>query len=211
MAESNDAIKFLADIQSTQKGLRSVAFISLAVAAVVCVVSVFISLTFARQASSEVYVLDQGAAMEASRMKNDVQKDLEVINHVTRFHELFFNIAPNVTAMNQNISRAMELADESAYRYFNDLKEERYFSQLININATQQVSVDSVKVDVGSYPYRAVAYLSLYVLRESTVTLYSMRSQCELTNVPRTVKNTNGLMMHKFFATKPELVETRDR
>lgn len=211
MEGQNDAIRFLADMQSTQKGLKSVAFAALGIAAAVCIISVAVSLYFVRKSAGEVYVLDQGAAMEASRMKNDTQRDLEVINHVTRFHELFFNIAPNVTTINQNISRAMELADESAYKYFNDLKEDRYFSQLININATQQIVVDSVKVDVVNYPYRAIAFGSLYVLRESTVTLYSIRTQCELTNVQRSVKNPNGLMMHKFYATKPELIETRDR
>jgi len=207
----NDAIKFLADIQSTQKGLKATTFAALGVSAVVCVLAVAMSIFFLRKTSGEVYVLDQGAAMEASRMKNDVQKDLEVINHITRFHELFFNIAPNVTTINQNVSRALELADESAYKYFNDLKEERYYSQLININATQQIVVDSVLVDVLNYPYRAATFASLYVLRESTITMYSFRTQCELTNVQRSAKNPNGLMIHKFFATKPEVIETRDR
>ena len=208
---ANDAIKFLNDMRSTQKGLRSVAFVSLGVCALVCVMAVFIAFRYVEQSRSEIFVLDQGAALEAQRAKNGEQKDLEVIDHVTRFHELFFNIAPNVSAINQNISRAMELADESAYKYFSDLKEQKYFATLININATQQIVVDSVLVAVNRYPYRARCLSSLYVMRESNITRYSLQSDCELVEVARTRKNPHGLMIRKFYAGKPEFVETRNR
>lgn len=207
----NDAIKFLSDINTTQKTLKTVALVAVAAAAFTCIVAVAIATARVRQAAGTVYVLNEGAAMEANRADNKAQRDLEVINHVTRFHELFFNIAPNLTMINQNTARALELADESAYKYFNDLKEQRYYSTLININATQQIYVDSVKVDVAHYPYRAVTFASLYVVRETTATQYAIKTSCELTNVVRTPKNPNGLMMHKFYATKPELIETRNR
>ena len=197
----NDAIKFLSDINTTQKTLKTVALVAVAAAAFTCIVAVAIATGRVHQAAGTVYVLND----------NKAQRDLEVINHVTRFHELFFNIAPNLTMINQNTARALELADESAYKYFNDLKEQRYYSTLININATQQIYVDSVKVDVAHYPYRAVTFASLYVVRETTATQYAIRTSCELTNVVRTPKNPNGLMMHKFYATKPELIETRNR
>ena len=208
---ANDAIKFLNDMRSTQRGLRGVAFVALGVSALVCMVAVFIALQYVNESKKEIYILDQGAALEAQRAKNGEQKDLEVIDHVTRFHELFFNIAPNVSAINQNISRAMELADESAYNYFNDLKEQRYFATLININATQQIVVDSVLVAVDRYPYRARCLASLYVMRESNISMYSIQTDCELVEVARTRKNPHGLMMRKFYATKPELIETRKR
>ena len=105
----------------------------------------------------------------------------------------------------------MELADESAYNYFNDLKEQRYFATLININATQQIVVDSVLVAVDRYPYRARCLASLYVMRESNISMYSIQTDCELVEVARTRKNPHGLMMRKFYATKPELIETRKR
>ena len=208
---ANDAIKFLNDMRSTQKGLRGVAFVSLGVAALISIAAIFIAFRYVEQSKSEIFVLDQGAALEAQRAKNGEQKDLEVIDHVTRFHELFFNIAPNISAINQNISRAMELADESAYKYFNDLKEQRYFATLVNINATQQIVVDSVLVAVDRYPYRSRTFASLYVMRESNITLYSLQTDCELIEVARTRKNPHGLMIRKFYATKPEFIETRNR
>lgn len=208
---ANDAIKFLNDMRSTQKGLRLTTIVALAVMAVVCIGAVAFAFNYVEKSKSEIFVLDQGAALEAQRAKNGEQKDLEVIDHVTRFHELFFNIAPNVSAINQNVSRAMELADESAYKYFNDLKEQRYFATLVNINATQQIVVDSVLVAVDRYPYRARCMASLYVMRESTITMYSIKTDCELVEVARTRKNPHGLMMRKFYATKPELIETRTR
>jgi conjugative transposon TraK protein len=208
---ANDAIKFLNDMRSTQRGFRLVALVSLGVAALVSIAAVFLALSYVEKSKSEVFVLDQGAALEAQRATNGAQKDLEVIDHVTRFHELFFNIAPNITAINQNISRAMELADESAYKYFTDLKEQRYFATLININATQQIVVDTVAVAVDRYPYLAKTKASLYVLRESNISLYSIETECELVEVARTRTNPHGLMMRKYYATKPQLIETRPR
>ncbi len=208
---ANDAIKFLADMRSTQKGLRATTFAALAVCALVSVAAVFLAMRYVERGKSEIFILDEGAAIEARRAENGEQRDLEVTDHMRRFHELFFNIAPNLTTINQSVARAMELADESAYRYFTDLKEQNYFSTLIRDNITQQIVVDSVKVDVVSYPYRATAWSSLYVLRESNITLYTMRTQCEMTNVQRSVKNPHGLMIHRFHASKPEFVETRVR
>lgn len=207
----NDAIKFLSNFESRQKGLTRVAFVALAVSALVSIGAVAAAFSYVKASESKVYVLDEGAAMEARRAANGEQKDLEVIDHITRFHELFYNIAPNITTINQNVSRALELADESAYKYFEDLKEQRYFNTLININATQQISVDSVVVDIYTYPYKAKAFNSLYVLRESTIALYALETECELTEVARSVKNPHGLMMRRFYATKPRLVEQRSR
>lgn len=208
---ANDAIKFLGDIQSSFRSMKVVTLAALAACAFVCAVAVVSAMRYVDRSKSEIFILDEGAVLEARRAENNAQRDLEALDHVTRFHELFFNIAPNITMINQNISRALDLADESAYKYYNDLREQRYFTTLIDINATQQISVDSVKVDIMSYPYRAVAFASLYVARESNVTQYAIRTQCELTNVARTAKNPHGLMIHKFYATKPEFVETRAR
>lgn len=211
MAENNDAIRFLGDINSAQRWSRRLALAAVAVSAAVCVAAVALAFSYARSNASRVYVLDQGAVLEARRAANDAQRDLEVMDHVTRFHELFYNISPNVTTINQNVNRALELADESAYRYFNDLKEQRYYSKLIDINATQQIYVDSVVVDIMSYPYRASVHASLYVLRESTISLYSLDSECTLTEVERSTKNPHGLMIHDFYAARPQLVETKER
>lgn len=205
------AVRLLADMRTTQVGMRLVTLTALAAAAVVCLVSVIGALSFANQNRDRVYVLDEGAALELRRAENGEQKDLEVVAVVTRFHELFYNVAPNLTMINANVERALELADESAYRVYADLKEQSYYSYMIQNDITQQVYVDSVAVDVMGYPYKAKAHCSLYVHRDTKDFLYTMQSQCELIEVPRSRSNPNGLMITRYVAEDPVLVNTVSR
>jgi len=207
----NDGIKFTTDLISSFKGMKLLTWGAVISSVLVCTLSVALSFRYAKQQEFKIYVLEKGSIMEAVRAENGAQRDLEVIDHVTRFHELFYNIAPNITTINQNINRAFELADKSAYQYFNNLKERQYFQTLIDINATQQISVDSVKVDIMSYPYKVRAYSSLYVLRESTIALYKMQSSCDVVEAGRTKSNPHGLMITNYYAENPKLVESRNR
>lgn len=207
----NDAVRFLANMQSSQRGLRNVALAALFVAAVVAVGASFLALDYVRKSEDNVYVLDQGAVLELRRATNGEQKDLEVIDHVTRFHELFYNISPNVTTINENTARALELADESAYRVFNDLKEQSHYANMIQRNASQQIIVDSVAVNVLTYPYQVTTFCTLYILRETKIFQYTMRTKCEVLEVQRSRKNPHGLMMTRYFAEDPELVKSVTR
>ena len=207
----NDGIKFLSDISSSFKKMKFVSITAAAICILVSLGSVAFSFHYANAQKEQVYVLDEGSVLAAYRSDNSVQKDLEVINHCTRFHELFFNMAPNINTINQNVDRALELADESAYNYYSDLREQQYFSRLIQANATQQIVVDSVKVNVDSYPYAARTYASVYILRESNITKYEFRSLCGLHETNRTQTNPHGLMIERFQVEKFNKLETRKR
>lgn len=211
MKDSNSAILFLDNIASSVKKSK----IAAVLAVVVCSVSILGALAFAYfftlSQKEQVYVLDQGAVLSAFKADNGVQKDLEIVNHVTRFHELFFNLSPNLEMINTNVRKALELADKSAYDFWTDLQEKQYYQRLIGINAVQQIRVDSVKFDIQNYPYRARTYASLFVLRESNITQYSYQTYCELVDTERSLNNPHGLLIQKFREEKNERVGTRKR
>ena len=211
MKDSNSAIQFLADIQAGVKRSRIASIAVAAIAAVTVVASLVYTYTYTLSQKEQVYVLDQGAVLSAFKADNGVQKDLEIINHVTRFHELLFNLSPNIEMINANARKALELADGSAYDFFRDLQEKQYYSRLISINAVQQIQVDSVKFDLSAYPYTARTYSSLYILRESVIAKYDYRTACELVDVERSLTNPHGLLIRKFREEHNELVETRKR
>lgn len=207
----NDGIRILSDYQSWSRFSRRL-IITGVIAIAAALTGVFaIYMRDVRRNAERIYILDEGSVLSAARAENGVQKDLEVISHSTRFHELFFNMAPNINTINQNVDRALELADASAYDYYSDLKEQQYFTRLIQANATQQMVVDSVRVDVTSYPYRARTYASVFLIRESTITRYDFVSQCSLKDVTRTMSNPHGLMIEKFHVEKYDILETRAR
>ena len=211
MKDSNSAIQFLADIQAGVRKNRTASVAVALIAAVAVIGSLVYTYTYTLSQKAQVYVLDDGAVLSAFKADNGVQKDLEIVNHMTRFHELLFNLSPNIEMINANARKALELADGSAYNFFRDLQEKQYYTRLININAVQQIQVDSVKFDLSVYPYEVQTYSSLYILRESVIAKYDYRTACEVVDVERSMTNPHGLLIQKFRETANNLVETRKR
>lgn len=211
MKDSNSAIQFLADIQAGVRKNRTASVAVALIAAVAVIGSLVYTYTYTLSQKEQVYVLDDGAVLSAFKADNGVQKDLEIVNHMTRFHELLFNLSPNIEMINANARKALELADGSAYNFFRDLQEKQYYTRLININAVQQIQVDSVKFDLSVYPYEVQTYSSLYILRESVIAKYDYRTACEVVDVERSMTNPHGLLIQKFRETANNLVETRKR
>lgn len=209
--DTNNAIVFLNDIQASFKKMKVITIAACVACAAVAVGSVAVALSFSEAQRDQVYVLDDGSVLMAQRTENMAQRDLEAVAHLTRFHELFYNVAPNTETIKSNIDAAIAMGDESVYKNYNNLKERQFFSTLIQINAIQQVVVDSVKVDMNSKPYRATTYLTRYYVRPSNVTKYSMITTCTLSEVPRSRTNPHGLFIGNFVLRTNDEIETRKR
>ena len=79
---------------------------------------------------------------KAERQEADaIRSSAEAREHVRRFHELFFTLSPEKSAIEHNVKRALLLADKSAYNYYQDFAEKGFYNRLIagNINQSLQV------------------------------------------------------------------------
>ena len=87
--------------------------------AIVCVAvsgyAVYASYSFAKEQREKIYVLDQGKSLMLA-LSQDASRNrpVEAREHVRRFHELFFTIAPDKDAIEKNMERAFVLCDKSA-------------------------------------------------------------------------------------------------
>lgn len=208
----NKLLKLNHDIEQSFKGLKLVSLLSIAASVVIAVASVLSSLSFAEKQRQKIYVLDQGKSLLLALQTDAIMsKELEIKDHVERFHELFFNLSPQAKAINDNLDRALNLSDESAFKYSQDLAEKGYYSRIISANITQQVLVDSVVVTDRNYPYKVKTYAHQYVIRESNMSEYSLVSTCQLINIPRSDVNPHGLLIEKFQVTENNLIKTRKR
>ena len=54
-----------------------------------------------------------------------------------RFHELFFTLSPEKSAIEHNVKRALLLADRSAYNYYADFAEKGFYNRIIAGNIHQ--------------------------------------------------------------------------
>lgn len=206
-----NVIKYFNNIEASFKRMKNLSIVVILCSMVFAGGACYLAYNFASRFTSQVYVLDHGSVLMAKAAAGDAQRDLEAEDHVTRFHEFLFNLSPNKEAIQRNVDRALTLSDESAYDYWRDLSERGYYQRLVSANISQQMVVDSVKVDMQNYPYTARTFGTIYVLRESNITAFGFESQCQLVDAERTAVNPHGLMIEKFSVTRNENLGTKSR
>ena len=164
---------------------------------------------FANKQREKIYVLDQGKSLILALAQDvEANRPVEAREHLRRFHELFFTLAPESQAIQSNISRALDMADESAYT---DLQEEKYYNRLISTNTSQVLTVDSISCDFNAYPYEAVVYGTQTIYRKSNVTERSLVTACSLLNTVRSDRNPQGFLITKFRVINNETRRTTPR
>lgn len=200
------------DIEKSFKSQSRLTLVAVAGSLLFAMVIGLYCFSFAEKQRQKIYVLDQGKSLLLALQTDAIMsKDVEIRDHVTRFHELMFTLSPQKQTIQENLDRAFNLADRSAYEYSQDLAEKGYYSRLVSANISQQMIVDSVKFVSTSYPYQVRTYARQYVVRESTVSQYSFVSTCQLINVGRSDVNPHGLIIEKFKVVENNLIETRKR
>ena len=208
----NKILGITKDIEQSFKRLSSLTLISVAGSLVFALVVGLYALSFADKQRQKIYVLDQGKSLLLALQTDAIMsKDVEIRDHVTRFHELLFTLSPQKQTIQENLDRAFNLADRSAWEYTQDLAEKGYYARLISANISQQMIVDSVKFVGNGYPWQVETYARQYVVRESTVSQYSFVSTCQVLDGRRSDVNPHGLLIEKFKVVKNDLVETRKR
>ena len=207
----DNLIKYFDNIDSSFRKMKFLTIASLICAGCVCVLSVGIAAWSSEHARESVYVIEKGSAVMARRSHEDANRDMEAADHITRFHELMFNLSPSSESIKRNVDRALLMSDRSAYDYWMDLSERGFYQRLVSANVSQEIVVDSVKVDMQSYPYGAITYGKLFLLRESNITSYQFESTCRLVEVERSPSNPHGMMIEKFLVTRNDNLGTRKR
>lgn len=171
-----------------------------------CGFSVWKAYSFAEAQREKIYVLDEGKSLMLA-LSQDLEQNrpVEAREHVRRFHELFFTLSPDKSAIEGNIQRAMFLSDRSAYAHYVDLAEQGYYNRIISGNMSQRIGIDSVRCDFNTYPYEVVTYAKLSIIREKSVTERSLVTRGRLLNSTRSDNNPHGFILEAF-----RVVENRD-
>ena len=198
--------KSLKNIESSFKQIRLFAIIFICLCVGIAGYSIWSSYNFAEAQREKIYVLDGGKSLMLALSQDLAQnRPVEAREHVKRFHELFFTLSPDKSAIESNIKRAMLLSDKSAFNYYNDLAEKGYYNRIISGNINQVLQVDSVVCNFDKYPYKVVSYSKQMIIRESNVTERSLVTRCNLLNSVRSDNNPHGFTIEAF-----EIVENKD-
>lgn len=198
--------KSLLNIETGFRQIRLMAIVFVCLCALVTLCSIWQAYSFAEKQRQRIYVLDGGKSLMLALSQDLSQnRPVEAREHVRRFHELLFTLAPEKSAIEGNIVRALTLADKSAYNYYCDLAEKGYYSRLISGNIIQNIQVDSIVCDFDSYPYTATTYARQLIIRESNITERGLITHLRLINSSRSDGNPHGFLIEAF-----EVLENKD-
>lgn len=204
--------KILKNIENSFRQIRLFTFIFALLCFGVVGVVVYKSYEFAEKQRQKIYVLDNGKSlMVALSQDMSLNRPVEAREHVRRFHELFFTIAPDKNAIESNVKRAFNLADQSAFNYYKDLSEKGYYNRIISGNIQQRIEINSVSANFESYPYQVQTFAKQFIYRSSNLTKRSLITNCVLVNSVRSDNNPQGFTMEKFNVIENKDIETVDR
>ena len=147
---------------------------------------------------SRLYILYNGKVLEAIATDRKNNVGVEARDHVKTFHELFFTLAPDDKVIRANLTKALYLADESAKKEYDNLSENGYYANVIAGNISQQIQVDSVAVDLRSYPYHFRCYGIQSIIRTTSIVTRSLVTEGELRNVSRSDNNPHGFLIQRW-------------
>lgn len=204
--------KTLRNIENSFRQIRLYAIIFALLCTSVVGYAIWKSYSFAEAQREKIYVLDQGKSlMLALSQDASINRPVQAREHVRRFHELFFTLAPDKNAIESNMKRAFNLADKSAFDYYNDLAEKGYYNRIISGNVQQRIEVDSVVCNFDSYPYSVKTYATQFIIRSSNVTKRNLVTSCNLLNSVKSDNNPQGFNIEKFAVLENRDLEVVER
>ena len=176
-----------------------------------CGFVLFKSYQLAAITQSKVYVLAGGKALEAMAADRKDNIPVEAKDHVKTFHQYFFTLDPDDKVIQSNIIKALYLADASAKRQYQDLKENGYYNNIIAGNISQQIEVDSVEVNVNSYPYYFRCFATQKIIRATSIAYRSLLTEGYLRNVSRSDNNPHGFLIERWSTIENKDLKTEAR
>ncbi len=204
--------KILRNIESSFRQIRLYALVFAGLCLVITGFAVWKSYSFAEEQRQKIYVLDNGKSlMMALSQDASINRPVEAREHVRRFHELFFTLAPDKNAIESNMKRAFAMADQSAYDYYKDLAEKGYYNRIIAGNVQQRIEVDSIECNFDQYPYAIKTYARQFIIRSSNLTERNLITSCVLINSVRSDSNPQGFNIEKFSVLENKDIQSVER
>src|SRR5665213_255494 len=142
--------------QAIDTAFQMIRFFCIAVIILCALISCFVlysSHRMVNEAQARIYILANGKALEAYGADRKDNIPVEARDHIKTFHQDFFTLDPDEKVITTNITRALYLADRSAKKQYDNLKESGYYTNLITANISQQIEVDSIEINTDAYPF----------------------------------------------------------
>lgn len=146
----------------------------------------------------KVYILANGKVLEALLTDRRDNLSVEARDHISTFHRYFFTLDPDDKVIKANTTKALYLADASAKRQYDNLRESNYYSNIIAGNISQEIQTDSVQVDLKQTPYYFRYYGKQVLTRTGSIVTRQLITEGYLRTVSRSEHNPHGFLIENW-------------
>ena len=199
------------NIDSAFRHIRMFSIVLVIGSITVCIYALYANAKTIRESEQRVFILANGKALEAYAADRKDNIPVEARDHIKIFHQYFFSLDPDEKVINSNITRALYLADGSAKKQYDNLKESGYYSNLISSNISQQIEVDSIKIDINSYPFYFHCTAKERLIRTTSIVTRSLITEGFLRNVSRSDNNSHGFLIERWSILENKDLKTENR
>ncbi len=162
-------------------------------------------------AEQHIYILANGKVLEAFAADRKDNIPVEARDHICMFHHYFFTLDPDEKVINSNIGKALYLADFSAKKQYDNLKENGYYRNIISGNISQTIEIDTIGFNMNVYPYSFHCVAREKIIRTTSIVTRSLVTEGYLRNVSRSDNNSHGFLIEKWAIIENKDIKNENR
>jgi conjugative transposon TraK protein len=163
------------------------------------------------RAQQKIYILSNGKVMDAYASDRKENIPVEARDHIKTFHQSFFTLDPDDKVIQSNVGRALYLADGSAKREYDNLRENGYYSNIIAGNISQEITIDSIELDLNTYPYHFRCHATQQIIRSTSIAIRLLVTEGYLRNVSRSDNNPHGFLIERWATVENKDIKISNR
>lgn len=199
------------NIDTAFRYVRGFTILAIIGSAIISCFALYKSFKLVSQMQDKVYILANGKALEAYASDRKDNIPVEARDHVKTFHHWFFTLSPDDKVIKTNLGKALYLADASAKREYDNLRENGYYAGIISGNISQTIKVDSITIDTSEYPYRFRCHAVQNIVRTTSIVSRSLVTEGALRNVSRSDNNPHGFLIERWNIIENKDIKTQNR
>ncbi|MGJ1318727.1 conjugative transposon protein TraK [Sphingobacterium spiritivorum] len=188
----------LRNIETAFRHVRTFSLLFLVACAVVSIYAIFTAYRMVSEERERIYILSNGKALEAFSEGRTENLPVELRNHIGNFHRHFFTLDPDEKVIQANMAKAFNLADISAKREYDNLREQGFYANIISANISVRIEIDSISLQTDRTPYRFTCYATQTIIRSTSTVNRNLVTKGEIRNVGRSDNNPHGFLIQRW-------------
>ncbi len=164
-----------------------------------------------REQSRLVYANIGGSLIQLTPADEREYLPIQSKAHVELFHTIFYDLDPDPAAIDRQLARSLVLGDATVRELHDRYQEDQFYRNLVASNLSQDITVDSVAVDLSTDPFHFTFHGKLTLTRPTTVTERTLVTEGYLRQVKMTEDNPYGFLIERYQVIENDDLGTKRR